>query len=470
MYKQLFTLALASSVLLGQPAWAQDPAPSPSPAMAVSERPYFLTLTEAIETAFVNNHDIQLARQRIDDARLQITETGAQGLPQLSVNASYGRQDPISSGSLTDTGSGGGAGAGLGSNPQLAAFLGLASVNTFQSRVTLSQTLFAGFRIVDGVRLAQINVGMMEEGLRSAQQNVAFQVSSAYFNALRAWEVVRIDRETLSQAQAQVAQAESRIKSGVGVKLDLLQAQSQVLQIQQGLSRDVNTFEKAKMNLNLVMGREADQPLELNTAAQVQPYDKLESQSLEQAIENRADLRQLLMQREMQELNASIQGRSVWPTVTAQAVYSLQDNQVVNGNNNNIQNINYSLNMNWPVFDGLAASAKAQRAQQSALQAKTNYDQLRQKAVVEVKQAYLDIREANERFQLAQAGVQVAKENLRVAEISYREGVSVSINVIDAQVRLQQARNSLITAQFDIHTSMAKLYQVLGLDLMGSLR
>lgn len=473
MHKQLFTLALASSLLLSQPVLAQEPptpAPSPSTASTVSERPYFLTLTEAIDTAFVNNHDVQIARQRIDDARLQITEAGAQGLPQLSVTASYGRQDPVTAGSLTDTGSGAGAGAGLGSNPQLAAFLGLASVNTFQSRVTLSQTLFAGFRIVDGVRLAQINVSMMEEGLRNAQQNVAFQVSSAYFNALRAWEVVRIDRETLAQAEAQVNQAQSRINAGVGVKLDVLQAQSQVLQIQQTLSRDMNTFEKAKMNLNLAMGRAADYPIELNTAAQVQPYEQLESKSLEQAIESRADLRQLSMQRELQELNATIQGRSVWPTVTAQAVYSLQDNQVVSGNNNNVQNMNYSLNMNWPVFDGLAATAKAQRAQQSALQTQTSYDQLRQRVVVEVKQAYLDIREARERLQLAQTGVQVASENLRVAEISYREGVSVSINVIDAQVRLLQARNSLITAQFDIHTNMAKLYQVLGLDLIENLR
>jgi outer membrane protein TolC len=254
------------------------------------------------------------------------------------------------------------------------------------------------------------------------------------------------------------------------VKLDVLQAQSQVLQIQQGLSRDVNSFEKAKMNLNLAMGREADYPIELNTAAQVQPYEQLESKSLTQAMESRADLRQLLMQRELQELNATIQGRAVWPTVTAQAVYSLQDNQVVNGNNNNIQNLNYSLNMNWPIFDGLAATSKAQRAQQSALQAQTSYDQLRQRVAVEVKQAYLDIREARERLQLAQAGVQVASENLRVAEVGYREGVSVSINVIDAQVRLQQARNSLITAQFDLHTNMAKLYQVLGLDLIASLR
>ncbi len=473
---------LALTLFCGAAQAAETPAASPNPSTApqASSAPviapanppaatFFLTLTEAIDVALRSHYDVLLAEEKIKDARLQITETSAQGMPQLSLTASYGRQDPIRLGSASDTSGGAGSG-GLGSNPQLAAFLGLASVNTFQSRLTLSQLLFAGFRIVDGVRLAQINVGLMEESLRLARQNVAYQVTNAYFNALRSWEVTQLDKESLEQAREQVRMAEARLRAGAGVKLDILQAQSQVIQIQQRLSQDMGTFEKAKMSLNLAMGREADYPIELNRQATVIDLDKEETDSLKNSLDMRSEVRQLAMQKEMSELNATIQGRSIWPTISAQVVYSLQDNQVTGGNTNNVQNMNYSLNMNWPIFDGLAANAKAQRAQQTATQAQINLDQLRQRVIVEVKQAYLDIQESKERMMMAQAGVQVAEENLRVARVSYREGVGIGMDVLNAQLTVLQAKNSLITVRFDLNTRLARLYQSLGLDILDRLR
>jgi outer membrane protein len=458
-------------------AWAEStPSPAPQPSMAPVAAPEasavpvsnFLTLTEAIDFALHTHYDVLLAEEKIKDARLQITETGAQGLPQLNLTASYGRQDPIRLGSASDTS--GAGGSGLGANPQLAAFLGLASVNTFQSRLTLSQLLFAGFRVVDGVRLAQINVGLMEESLRLARQSVAYQVTNAYFTALRSREVVEIDKESLEQAREQVRLAEARVRAGVGVKLDILQAQSQVIQIQQRLSQDLGSYAKSKMSLNLAMGREADYPTELNRQAIVVDLDKQETNNLKLSLEERSEVRQLSMQKEMSELNATIQGRSIWPTISAQVVYSVQDNQVTGGNTNNVQNVNYTLNMNWPIFDGLAANAKAQRAMQTATQAQINLDQLRQRVIVEVKQAYLDIQEAKERMLMAQAGVQVANENLRVAQVGYREGVGVNMDVLNAQLTLLQAKNSFITARFDLNTRLARLYQALGLDILSRLR
>jgi outer membrane protein len=464
MNRMIFSLSLSLLLLsTTNPVSAADSVPqTTAPA-------YFLTLSEAINQALQSHYDVLLAQEKIKDARLQITETSAQGLPQLGLNASYGRQDPIRLGAASDT-SGGGGGAGFGSNPQLAAFLGLASVNSFQSRLTLSQLLFAGFRVVDGVRLAQINVGLMEEGLRQARQNVAYQVTNAYFNALRSVELVRIDRESLEQAREQVRMSEARLRAGAGVRLDVLQAQSQVLQIQQRLSQDMSNLAKAKMNLNLSLGREADYPVELNLQATVADLDRQETESLKTALDSRSEVKQLNLQKEMSELNASIQGRSIWPTISAQVVYSLQDNQVINGNTNNVQNVNYSLNMNWPIFDGLAANAKAQRALQSATQARISLDQLRQRVIVEVRQSHMDIQEARERTLMARAGVQVAEENLRVAQVSYREGASINMEVLNAQMSLLQARNALVTAQFDLNTRLARLYQVLGLDIQNRLR
>ncbi|PKL77018.1 MAG: hypothetical protein CVV27_07305 [Candidatus Melainabacteria bacterium HGW-Melainabacteria-1] len=480
--KKTCTLLVLSSGLLMPSAWAQAPQPEPTTDMPMTpsiapvappiddtaQRPFFLTLSEAITVAETNNHDIKLALERIKDARLQVTETGAQGLPQITATAGYGRQDPVLSQQSTDTS--GAGGAGLGNNPQFAAFLGTASVNTFNSSITMNQMLFAGFRIIDGIRLGQINVDLQQQALRQTRQNVAFQVANAYFNALRAYEVVASDKQALLQAREQVRLAEVRLRAGTGIKLDLLQAQSQEIQVQQRLSLDLSAYEKAKMSLNQVIGRETLHPLELNPHATVANYAVDAKAGLLTALENRADLRQFRLQREMAELNATIQGRAVWPTISAQVRYNLQDSAVVDGNNRSVQNMNYGLNMNWPIFDGFAAQAKSQRAQQQALQAQISEDQLQQRVILDIEQALLDIREALEREQMARAGVELANESLRVARISYREGAGIMLNVINSQLSVQQADTSLITARFDLNTRKARLYQALGLDLHDFLR
>lgn len=479
--KHLLT-ALTLLILPIYPALAQEASPSPasSPSLAPIVSPadgkaapeqqkFFLTLTQAIEIAESQNHDILLAQEKILDARLQITEAGAQGLPQLSAAASYGRQDPILSQQSVDTNAGG-AGNALGNNPQFAALLGTASVNTFSTNVTLNQVLFSGFRVIDGIRLAQINVEGQMQGLRQTRQNVIYQVTNAYFNALRAFEVVAVDKESIDQIREQVRVAEVKLKAGAGLKLDVLQAQSQEIQLQQRLSQDLNAYAKAKMSLNQVMGRESDYPMELNTVATVAEYGGDPAKNLEVALENRSDLRQLKLQKEISEINATIQGRAVWPTLSAQVRYSLQDNAVVGGNNRSVQNMNYGLNLNWPIFDGFSAQAKAQRAMQQAEQAGISFDQAQQRVILEIQQSLLDLQEAKEREQMAKTGIQVSEESLRIARVSYREGAGLMLNVLTAQSNLQQARNALISARFDMNVRKARLYQTLGLDILDQLR
>lgn len=472
MYANSFKSLALSVLILGASttmAMAQEAVVSTPVAPTQNAIPqFFLTLTESIDYAQKNSYEILTAQKKIEDARWQLTETGSTGLPQITATAAYARQDPITSEKTTDVSSAGGA--GLGSNPQFAAFLGTASVNTFNAGITLSQTLFAGFRIVDGVRLANINVGGMEEGLRIARQNVAFQVTNAYFNALRSWETLELDKQNLKLIQEQVRIAEARLLAGTGVKLDVLQAQSQMIQLQQRISSDINTYEKAKMSLNQTMGRASDHPILLNTFAEVKDQNPDAIESLKTAIENRPDLQQLRLQKELNELNATIQARAVWPTLSAQVRYALQDQAVVNGNSNNIQNVNYSLNMNWPIFDGFAAQAKAQRARKSADQVQISLDQLQQRVALDIQQSFMDIEAARERLLMSRAGIQLAEEGLRVSQVSYKEGVGVMLDVVNAQTNLQQASNNLIAARYDINIARARLYQALGLDIVDYLK
>jgi outer membrane protein TolC len=417
----------------------------------------FLTLFDAIEIAVQNNYSLKLAYEKINLSKYQITENAAQGLPQVSINTSYSRQDPVTAPPPS--------GGGIGNNPQFAAFLGTARVNTFRNQVTLSQVLFAGFRIIDGIRLANINVSASEEEYRKTRQDVIFNVSNSYYNALKSYQLLDILKFSLKQAEMHLDQAKKFEKAGTGLKIDVLRANNQLINIQMQLSQAVNNYEKAKKALNLAMGRAVDTPIEMNPKAEIPDISLDEEKFIKTALENRSELKQLKIKKEIDEILVTIQSRATWPTISANLTYNLTDQAVVNGNSVNIQNLNYGVNMNWPIFDGLLTQAKVQKAQNSVIQDQISIDQLQQSLILEVKQNLLDLQESKERMLMAKEGIKLSEEALRLAKTRYENGVGLNIEVIDAQNNLNQSKLNFINAEYDFNINKVKLYKAIGIDI-----
>lgn len=418
----------------------------------------FLTLFDAIDIAVQNNYSLKLAAERVNVAKYQVTENAAQGLPQLNITTGYNRQDPVNAAQNNAAG-------GLGSNPQFAALIGASRVNTFQNQVALSQVLFAGFRIVDGIKLANINVALAEEAFRQSRHDVVNNVSTAYYNALKAAQLIQVNKISLKQSELHVEQAKKLETAGVGVKLDVVRASNQLVNTQLQLSQSLNSYEKAKKSLNLAMGREIDYPIQLNPESKVPSFPINEQKMLQDSLQNRSELRQLRMRKEMDEITTTIQSRGNWPTVSANVSYNLTDTSVVNSNANNQQNLRYGVNMNWPVFDGLLTYARVQRAQNNVIQDQISIDQLQQNVILEVKQALLDVQTAKETAILATNSIALAEESLRIAKVRYDNGIGISLDVIDAQGALNQAKANLVNADFDLNIGRVRLYRAMGVDI-----
>jgi len=418
----------------------------------------FLTLYQAIDITVKNNYSLKLAAEQIKQSEYLVTETAAQGLPQLSVSTTYGRQDPVNAAAPAGMGA-------LASNPQFAAFLGTARVNSFSNKISLTQVLFAGFRVVDGIKLAGINVKINEETYRRTRQDAVRDVSNAYYNALKSLKFIEVNKETLKQTELHLDQAKKFLRAGTGIKLDVTLAENQLINAQMQLSQSLNMFEKAKMALNLSMGRSVDTPISLNTAAEIQQINYNEQKAIEDGLVNRSEIRQLQYKKDLDEISLTIQGRATWPTIAASTSYNISDTSVVNSNSNQTQNLSYGVNMNWPIFDGLATHAKVQKTENTLIQDLISIDQLRQAIVLDVRQSLLDIQEAKERIILAKKGIEVTEESLRIAETRYNNGAGTSIDVRDAQLNLNKAKLNLVNAEFDLNVSRVKLYRAVGLDI-----
>ncbi|MFN8673076.1 MAG: TolC family protein [Candidatus Sericytochromatia bacterium] len=401
-----------------------------------------LTLFQAIDIGVQNSYSLKQSNERVSTAKFQVTESFAVLLPQVSVSTSYGRQDPISSPNASNQ-----------------------RANTFTNQVGVNQLLFSGFKVLDTIKLANVNVDLSQEAYRQSRQDVVNNISIAYFNTLKALQFVRITKESLKNSEEHLEHAKKLEKAGVGIKFDVIRANNQLVNIQMQLSQALNAYEKSKKALNLSMGRSIDFPFELNSEAKIPDLNVEDTKALKDALENRSELKQLKIKQSMDELTTTITSQGNWPTITLNGGYNISDTAVVNTNAINNQNFRYGINMNWPLFDGLSTYAKVQKAQSQVIQDQVQIDQLQQSIILEVKQILLDLKENKERIILAKSGVSLAEEALRLAQIRYQNGVGINLDVLDAQNSLNQAKSNLVNAEFDLNISKMKLYRALGVDI-----
>jgi outer membrane protein len=461
-----FSLFVICPAVSAAPMASTKNAATESTAVAVAPQgESILSLTEAIRIALKKNHRVLMAHEQVSQAESQIKESLAQALPQLKITSSYGRQDPV--GQRISSGDN----SAFASNPQFAALLGTSSVNTFNTRIGVNQTLFAGFKVVDGIKIAEKSLNLQKEALRQARQEVAYQVTEAYFTALKNWQVVALDKELIAQSEAHLKVVESKQRAGVTPAIDRLRAQNQRLSFLQSLSQDLRAYEKSLTALNQAMGRPAEQALQLNTSAQVEQLPELlrlqqsPQEAIKQALQQRSEVRQIQLNLDISQLTATVQSRGAWPTVSAGAAYSIQDTAVSDSNRNSNQNMNYSVNLDWPLFDGFKSQALTEKSLSEVERVRTQLDQQQQAVLVEVQNTIKDLNAIEERIRLSEESIALAQEQVRISQKTYQIGSGSNIDVLDAQIELQKSEQQAIFANFDQNLGYARLYQRLGLAL-----
>ena len=101
------------------------------------------------------------------------------------------------------------------------------------------------------------------------------------------------------------------------------------------------------------------------------------------------------------------------------------------------------------------ADASLTKAQEQARQTKTG-------GLLEVRQNYLSMAEAQKRLDTNAVSVSKAEEDLYIAKERYNAGVGTNLDVIDAQLALTQAKKNRIQSLYDYNVNVAKLDKAIG--------
>jgi len=437
---------LLLSIAAGGPAAGEPP-----PASGSEAAPRSVTLEEAVRVALARSREIRLAGRDLRIAREERAKAGAGRLPRIDASGDY---------------------TALSEPPSI--FLGsqeaqIADRNVYRARVTAEQTLYDFGRTSSRIRGAEARVeeaGFREERTRELQ---AFEAVSAYLSARRAEQLRKVAEESLETARAHRKVAGDLYDLGVVAKNDVLAADVLVANDEAALVTANNRVELSRSRLALAMGYPGDAAVSPAPGPIPVPAGEVPTlgESLDAAAANRREIRAAEATLRLEEARAEGALAEFAPTFFGQGGYSYESNEF--NPNPNVFSAMVGGKVN--LFAGGADRAERREALLAADRRREELELLRDRIALAVKRAHLAVLEAAGRAEAAEVAVARAEENLRIQEDRYREGLSISTEVLDAQTLLSRAKVDRENASFDLYEARFELLSARGelLSRFGSL-
>lgn len=330
--------------------------------------------------------------------------------------------------------------------------------STFDARATVTQSLF-DFSAIRRTQASRAGVSAAEADSENAQDQVAAEVSRRYVLALKADEDVRTVEANITLAESLVKLAADQKAAGTGTGIEITRAQVQLLNERQRLLAAQNARRSAQLELLKAIGVSLDAKLELADKLAYSPANAVDvQQAVKTAIEERADYRAQLEREESARLNHSAVKYERLPSVIGFADYGSIGSSI----NNAAPTRTYGFSVRVPLFDGGRRDARRGEAASQLLQEQIRTADLKKQIDLDVRLALDSLRSAEEQVKVAEEGLKLAGNELEQAERRYRAGVTTSVEVTDAQTRLERARDNRVAALYSYNVAQISLGQAMG--------
>jgi outer membrane protein TolC len=328
------------------------------------------------------------------------------------------------------------------------------AVSNFNTALSVSWLVYDGGGSQIGWQQSKEMVQANRMDLLRTEQLVIAQAAKAYVGLLLALENEKVIIHSLETARAHLKLVEDRFRSGVAVKSDVLRAQVRIADLEQQQLMTHSQVQVAQAMLHATMGQSDGGALNPQTPFSrcIAPSASLQ-EWIDQALEQRPDLKKIQVQQSIagKEIGRARSGR--YPSV------ALQGNYEINSESFTDIHDNYSLGavVRWNLYNGNRVSSQTAAAAASAAKVKAVAKQVEIGVRLETRRAYYTAQSTWESIAVARGAVDQAEEGLRIVGNRYGSGLLTIVDLLDAQVSLQQAHTRHFKALHDYKVARIEL-------------
>ncbi len=414
--------------------------------------PYFiwgkgprLSLSEAIEKVLQKNLDLQVERQKILAAELDILRAKGERYPRLKLMAGLG---PI----------GGATGNAVNGSSHSQYGLG------YSANIEVHQPLYSWGRIDESIKAAYHGKGVKEQEVKIKELDVIYKTKRFYYGYLLA-----------KSLKGYVDRSIKDVKKGLNhlKKRENVQAQryrlgillSQIEGRRSSLERDM---ELAKMGFNEMMGTEGYIPKESRLLNRTHNLKSL-SYYLELAYANRPEFRQLKEGLLAKKALAKAEARARWPLIGVLLKYDFATTSIREAQSSpfaydpfNKSEGTVGIGFQWDLH---LSSAKEKKLHAEVAVLKTQKFKMESGLKSLVRQAWLNISALEDRKKAAQKGYRIGKKWFDKMMVGFKTDVIDAENVVPAYQAHIETLVVFYRILFDIEMAWGILSQVVGKEV-----
>lgn len=424
-------LALAPS------ASAQDPSPVRGD----------ITVDQAVRLALERNKDLLIAGENIEAAAGVRSQALQSYLPRLSASGGFSR-------SL---------------NPQVrfdpASGTLINAQNNYSVRYVLSQNLF-DLASLRNIKAAGHALAASKLDHAFSRSDLVLAVRQQYYFLLAAQELAAVSDSALALSSRELSRTESLFELGMVARSDVLKAQVRVSSSQLDLIRNRGSVVIERARLGRIIGQDPNDDLRASDLLTETPVAVDSTSIFQDAGVRRADLQAAERSWRASKARAGAARLGFFPTLGGQVQYANGNPtglQPFGGFDNQQGTRTVAVGFTLPLFDGVIGRKGAiQTAQARAEQDRYAYEKKKLDVGVEVREAINNARQANEGVAVAKSGLLSAEEDLKLSQEKYNVGSGTILELLDAQVNLQKARQQYVAALTQARIAEAQIERARG--------
>lgn len=408
-----------------------------------ADTPVDLTLEKAVQMALDYNRSIKIAQHDLEQAEFDVSYASSGKMPTVGYTFSGAREKTDSTSSKV-----------VG--------------NTFSNDLALTLPVYTGGEVEGQIGEARYARESAREGVLLAEESTKLSAITDYYDLLYKANLSDVDKESVNNLSDHTKNVQAKYAVGTVAKLDVLTSQVSLANAKKTAISADNDVSIAEATLNTILGL----PLQtkLNVADHrlpFSPYNISLDNAIAYALEHHPEVRQADYAVKKAEESVTVANSGNLPTVSVSAGRSIGSTQYY-GNDETHKGWSVGADVTFSVFDGGATKAKVGAAKSAVSAYIETAQQKRDSISLAVKQAYLNVYSAAERVRATQTAVAEAEESFNIASVRYRAGVGINLDVLDAQLDLNQAKTNYVQALYDYNVGIATLENAMGVNVKES--
>lgn len=313
---------------------------------------------------------------------------------------------------------------------------------------------------------AGLQVEAAKAQLEAAEQELIVRTSQAYFAVLAAQDALTTVRAQRAAVEEQLAAAKRRFEVGTSTIVDTRQAQATFDRIVAAQIQADNDLTVKRLALDQLVGRSNTQPLPLAAPVSLPALTPSDAQAwVQRAQTQHPSVRAAQASVDIARLEVDRAQAGLKPTVDLTASYTHGRNPqgTVSGRTSfNSDTAVVGVSLNLPLFNGYSTQNRVRETLALTDKARTDLEGAKRTVAQASREAFFGLVSGQGRVRALEAAELSSQSLVDSTRLGYQVGVTINLDVLDAQSQLFQTRRDLAAARYEVLVGHLRLRQASG--------